>query len=200
MYAGLDLTGWARPSAHAQRARSRRSLSLAAAAFLSLLGASRVSAMTAEGTLITNLASATANPTTAGIPQLVTGVITYGVTATVGVANPTVMLNKTATPTIQATGGVVTFCITFSNSSDYVSAFNIVIRDIAPNNMGFVDWWTQWVDDPSAIPNPPDYSYNAGTLWTTGTPIVGRTVAARWSVPALGPGRSGYVCYRASVL
>ena len=165
---------------------------------LGLLAGSRAYGMTAEGTLITNLASGTFT-TTAGTANT----ISYGVTATVVVAQPMVMLQKTAAPTLQSVAGTVTFCITFSNASRYASAFSVQVFDLLPTNMRFIDWGTpgNWVDDPTGITQ--DY-WNGGTAsWQMGQPPAGSanaTSAFRWNVPVLGPGRSGYVCYRASVM
>lgn len=200
MHAGLDSARGARPRPMAQPRVARASLALSAVALLWFVPA-RGWAMTAEGALITNLASGTYSSPVSGAQT----VISYGVTATVLVVNPTVLLQKTANPTLQSVAGTVTFCITFSNASAYVSAFNILILDVTPQNMHYVPGAGNavWVNDPSAITN--DYSPNGGQPpigWVTGYPGValGSTATFRWNVPVLGPGRSGYVCYMASVM
>ena len=162
------------------------------------LAAGNAAASTADGVLITNLASATYK-TTSGAGQ----VITYGATVNVLVATPVVMLRKQASGTLQASGGTVTFCISYSNSGKWASAFNVVITDAMPDNMRFVNGSGNEVGPPAGSSVVSAWSTNGGGGWTSGsTPFMaqGTPVLLRWTVDVLGPGDSGFVCYTVSVL
>jgi uncharacterized repeat protein (TIGR01451 family) len=114
------------------------------------------------------------------------------------------MLKKTASPTMQASGGVVTFCITYSNSGAWASAFDVTITDVMPDNMKFIaggntDGGTS--DGAGTVYGA--WSTNGGTNWTSGTwPNNGQAgpVSLRWQVDVLSPKASGFVCYTVSVM
>lgn len=159
--------------------------------------AGTASALTADGVLITNQAWGTYK-ITAGTGQN----ITYAATANVLVATPVIQLKKTTSATIQVAGGVVTFCLSFSNTSANASAVNVVVADKLPDNMKFYD--------PSAVSfmnEPPDgtmtwaYSFN-NTAWTTGAPPSGQAgpLYMRWTTNVVGPHESAYMCYTVSIL
>ena len=159
----------------------------------------RAEAATADGTLITNVASATYKMTS-GTGQT----ISYGATVTVMVATPSVMLRKVASPTLQASGGTVTFCISYSNSGGRASAFDVTITDAMPDNMKFIagagnaDWGTS--DGDGVVYAV--WSTNGGGGWTAGTPAnaQGGPVLLRWTIDVLSPKASGMVCYTVSVM
>lgn len=176
---------------------------LSTALILLLAAAPRVAlATTAEGTLITNLASATFRDN-GGVQRE----ISYGATSWVLVATPAMMLSKNANPTLVTSGGTVTFCITFSNASALTSATNLVIADHVPDNVRFVN--DVAIQDPPGGGITPAWSTdnaNWGLLWppnvgqgpTSSGPATG--VFLRWTVDVIGPRQTGYVCYSVSIL
>jgi len=147
-----------------------------------------------EGACITNTASAT-------YQFLGTGKsISYNATTCVCVGTPSVMLRKLASPSLQASGGTVTFCVSFSNKSLYMSAVNFVITDVIPANMAFAGWGDAWYIDAAMGTITQAYTLNGGLVWTsTGSPVVGTTAALRWVIPVLGIHQSGMACYLATV-
>jgi len=166
----------------------------------SVLTARGAWAATADGVLITNHASATYKMTS-GTGQ----VISYGATVTVMVATPAVMLKKVAGPTMQASGGTVTFCISFSNSGGLASAFDVTITDAMPDNMRFAAGTGNASWDPAGGVVYWAWSTNGGAGWTMGgtaMPTNGQAtpLLLRWQVDVLSPRASGFVCYTASVL
>lgn len=169
------------------------------ACLAAVLAGGVASASTADGVLITNLAGATYK-TTSGAGQS----ISYGATVNVLVATPVVMLRKEASGTLQASGGTVTFCISYSNSGRWASAFNVVITDAMPDNMRFVNGTGNWESPPAGSSVTRAWSTNGGAGWTStgSTPNMaqGTPVLLRWTVDVLGPNASGYVCYTVSVL
>lgn len=167
-------------------------------------------AMTADGALITNVASATYRGTFAfGGPTLE---VDYNVTVVVLVTTPQMMIQKTGTPTMQAPGGLVTFCLTFSNQSAYTSAFNFVITDAIPDNMRF--YQETFTNNPAGGIIVPTWSDDGGATWNDAVGVAplgggaGRypfsccavDVILRWSVDLVGIQQSGYVCYTTSIL
>ena len=156
-----------------------------------------VYATTADGVLLTNLAWATFK-TTAGAGTN----ITYGVTANVLVATPAVALRKTTSATLQAAGGYVTFCLSFSNASGLTSAVNVVVNDRIPANMAWADQFNVSIekDPPNGLIYPSWSSNN--TAWTAGRPALGQVnvLYLRWTVDVVGPKQSGYMCYTATIL
>ena len=170
---------------------------LVAALIALLLVPPSVYATTADGVLLTNLAWATFK-TTAGAGTN----ITYGVTANVLVATPAVALRKTTSATLQAAGGYVTFCLSFSNASGLTSAVNVVVNDRIPANMGWADQFgVSFENDPPNGVIYPSWSSN-NTAWTGGVPPLGQVnvLYLRWTVNVVGPKQSGYMCYTATIL
>jgi uncharacterized repeat protein (TIGR01451 family) len=171
---------------------------IVAVAGLGLLLGSPVRAATADGTLITNVASASYR-NTGGVYTP----ISYGATVTVIVATPSVMLRKVASPTLQASGGTVTFCISYSNSGGLASAFDVTITDAMPDNMKFAvgagNWDTGTSDGLGTVTGT--WSTN-GTTWGAGLPpnAQGGPVLLRWTIDVLSPKASGYACYTVSVM
>ena len=186
---------------------TKGALMLAAGVLWLLVPARPAHAMTADGALITNVASGTYE-TTGGVASE----FDYNVTAFVLVATPQMILQKTGTPTMQAPGGLVTFCLTFSNQSAYTSAFNFVITDAVPDNMRF--YQETFTNHPAGGTIVPTWSDDAGATWNdaVGVAPIGGTpgrypfsccavdVILRWSVDMVGIQQSGYVCYTTSIL
>ena len=107
---------------------------LATIGCLSLVAGGRSAlAATTDGTLITNVAC--------GTFQSASGIgfaISYCCTATVIVSNPCVSLQKSATPTLQSSGGYVTFQLIAKECGCTTSAFNIMVTDRLPDNMALM--------------------------------------------------------------
>ena len=163
------------------------------------LGAGPVCAATSDGALITNVATATFQ----GAGNPLGFVVSYGVTATVLVQNPRLMLFKTANPTMQAPGGDVTFRACVRNMSADVSAFNITVTDAIPAGFEFQAggvfganpgiWPNTWViTNANGLAGP----------WNAGWPTVGQEPAwfMRWTLPVVGQNKSGCVEFTARVL
>lgn len=180
-------------------------------AALALSGAAQ--AMTSEGTLITNVATASywSSDGAKFAP-------TYGVTATVLVMNPSVHLRKVASPSMQCSGGTVTFCIYVINVSAMSSSFNITIEDVLPGdgtgNAGFAYLYpggrSEW--NPQAATVTYGYrgtNFGANNNWPgyvsdpelDGEPANGTSgpYYIRWNISVLGPARSMMVCFKATV-
>jgi uncharacterized repeat protein (TIGR01451 family) len=165
-----------------------------------LVCAGRAEALTADGTLLTNLAWATFR-ISAGTAQN----ITYGATANVVVATPSVQLRKTSSATLQVAGGLVTFCLSFSNASAWTSAVNVVVSDKIPDWMKFSDPAANqsFANDPKGGVMTPAYATaGPGGPYLTGMPPSGQTgpVYLKWTVNILGPHQSAYMCYTASII
>ncbi len=178
-----------------------RRLGLIAGLAMSLAVPGMTLGATADGVLITGTASATyTTKLSGGLPMT----ISYGATVTVMVATPVVAFAKVANPSMQASGGVVTFCISYSNRGGLASAFDVTITDVMPDNMRFV----------AGGNSDGGTSDGAGTVygawatavagpWTAGTwPNNGQAgpVILRWQIDVLSPRATGFVCYAAQVM
>jgi len=168
---------------------------------LCLLAAGRGAwAATTDGTLITNAACGSFQ-SASGMPFW----ISYCATATVIVSNPCVSLTKRANPTVQSSGGTVTFDLAAINCSCTTSSFNIVITDRLPDNMAYVGGTTglaPWYGDAANSFWYYSNSQTYGGLYANNLPSVG--VAApyflRFSLNLLGPCKSAGVSFIATVL
>lgn len=154
---------------------------------------------TSDGTIITNIASATFQG--AGNPRGF--VVTYSATATVLVQNPRIMLFKTASPTMQAPGGDVTFRVCVRNMSADVSAFNVTVTDQIPAGFEFQAGGA-FAANPGIWPNTWVVTNANGVAgpWNAGWPTVGQEPAwfMRWTLPVVGQNSSGCVEFTARVL
>ena len=154
-----------------------------------------VHAATADGTLITNVATATFSTPTGG-----PFAVTFGATATVIVLSPCVALQKVADTTVQAAGGTVTYTLWVVNCSAAMSAFNILVTDKLPDNMaydaprGTFGNGGAWSSFESATGGP--------TTYVAGTPPAGQVTPyyLRFLLDILGPSKSAYVKYSAVIL
>jgi len=173
---------------------------VACVAGLGLLGVlgREANAATADGTLVTNVATATfSTATNAGYT------VSYTATATVLIQNPCVSLLKVPDITIQAAGGTVTYTLWVVNCSLTVSAFNITVTDKIPDNVAFGSgalgsWnggsggtWSTWTSAtgvPTAYANVP--------------PAAGQTTPfyMRYLLDQLGPNRSAFINYSVVIL
>lgn len=160
-------------------------------------------AATAEGTLITNVACETY--------AAVDGyqfTASYCVTATVLVANPSVQCNKNATPSIECSGGTITFCIYAFNSSAFTSAFNVTLRDRMPDNMSYVTGQTLWPGNTAGATITQGWGSEPfpGPIFIWGSEPPAGVVSGsgyyylRWVINMLGPRQSALICYKTRIL
>ena len=166
---------------------------LAAAGWLGAGSAAR--AATADGTLITNVACATFS--SLGVPFAVS----YCATAYAIVQNPCVALQKVANPTVQATGGTVTFTLWAVNCSASVSAFNVTVTDRLPDNVTYSGNELYWKgSNPGNTALFPANSTN-NIAWVAGSATLGQGAPfyLRWQQFLLGPGTSSMVTFTVNV-
>ena len=184
-----------------------RSLSVACAV---LAIAHTAQATTADGTLITNVACATfGTVATAGWPGSgQTLEVSYCATQTVLVATPSIALQKTAAPSIECSGGTITFCIWAVNTSSLTSAFDVVLVDRLPDNVAYLTGQNQWATGTAG--GTITYGYGAGGAlptytWGNTEPANGGVQSGslyylRWVVNMIGPLKSAMVCYKVQIL
>ena len=176
----------------------RKSALSAFVAGILALGAGSARAATTDGSIITNVASATFQ----GVNSPLAWMVSYGVTATVLVQNPRIMLFKTANPTMQAPGGDVTFRVCVQNMSAAVSAFNVTVTDAIPAGFAFQAGGA-FAANPGLWPNTWVVTNANGVAgpWNAGWPTVGQTSAwfMRWTLPVVGMNASGCVEFTARV-
>jgi len=174
---------------------------LATIGCLSLVVAARSApAATTDGTLITNVACGTFQ-SSSGMGFA----ISYCCTANVIVSNPCVALQKRATPTVQSSGGTVTFELVAINCSCSASAMNIYITDRLPDNMAYVGGTSAnyaWYGGTGGLPTPSYYKSTDNLSWSVNWPAVGTVnpMWLRWQLDFLGPCRSAAIGFIATVL
>lgn len=154
------------------------------------------SAATMEGTLITNIASASMN-SSAGAPAFT---VSYSSTATVLVRNPCINLVKNSNPTTQTAGGTVTFTLYVVNCSCWVSAHNVIITDRLPDNVNYSDNYGSWNGGGAGIWTP--YSCSDNATWVNSQPVVGQGAPyyLRFVLDWLGPCKSAMAQFTANIL
>lgn len=171
--------------------------------FAGMLAGGGAEAMVSEGTLLTNQATASFRAADNWVMRALTGCVT----ANVIVFNPGLALRKTSAPTMQCSGGTVTFCIYAINTSAGTSAFNVIIEDMMPGNgsgvgMAFVGGRTEW----NPIGATVTYGYRTPDvfplLFWGSDPTLGSVgpYYIRWAIDVIGPGKSMMVCFKATVL
>lgn len=178
-----------------------------AGAFLVMVVGGEARGMTAIGALLTNFASATLTTINAHPYEA-----ENAATAAVYVLEPPVIaMTKMATPTMGAPGNVVTYTLCAQNLSWSLSAFNITIRDVLPDNMAYVSI-------PNGAPDPWDNAWgwftpDDGASWTRsysgvpagpylgGEPVAGQggPYYLRWVATRFGPRKSGCVKFAVSI-
>ena len=190
-----SLSGRAWKTVTGGNAMKRMTVVLLAGLSLLAFGGNAV-ATTSDGALITNIACATyMSSGGAGFA------VSYCVTATVLVGNPGIALQKIATPTMQASGGIVRFMIWLINTSPLSSAFNITVTDRLPDNMEMLSSaYTSWNGGSGGTFTASNSSNN--TTWTANLPGAGQDAPyyLRWVLDILGPNRSAFVTFDAVVL
>ena len=167
-------------------------------AAIALLAGAGAKCATTDGSLLTNAVSATFSANTAGT---VAYAVSYNSTATVIVRNPAIELTKVATPTTMSAGGEITFRVWAANTSLYSSAFDVVVIDRLPDNMEYVNpSFGQWVNGTGTWTAEYSSAYGAG--YAAGQPGNGQDAPyyLRWTLNWLGPGRSGFIEFKARIL
>lgn len=168
--------------------------------------------MVTEGTLLTNIATASFwAADQPGIGSVMR--TTFSVTAFVYVVNPMLQLRKLSSPTMQCSGGTVTFCIYVVNMAQFSSAFNVVVEDIMPGDNGAGNMGFAYVNGGQTYWNPqsPTATITPGYRWWAVTPVsdtwggepsawVTGIYYIRWAINVIGPGRSLMVCFKATIL
>lgn len=158
-------------------------------------------AATTDGTLLTNIASASFST----MPNNSIGFnVSYMGSAYVLVMVPGLAVSKQASPTVSTSGNDVTFTIWAVNTSVSSSAWGVVITDKLPDNTlwdsaTFTNWWNPSGGVPAGWFL--SWSTNAGASWTAGVPTVGQGVPLwlKFTTTVLSPGFSGFVSYNAKV-
>jgi uncharacterized repeat protein (TIGR01451 family) len=192
MKAQLSMAVWRRMARGPVDSRAAWAVAFA---FLLLAGGAARCATT-DGTMITNVASASFQ--TSGSFRVI---VSYAVSAYVLVQNPAIQLVKTSSVTMQASGGDVVFRICVRNTSAAVSSFNVTLTDQLPSNMTYVNpSFANWVVGTgtwTAASAPA-----IGGPWTNGEPGNGQVPPyfMKWTLSVLGPNASGCVSYTARVM
>lgn len=170
---------------------------LVALAVLGLLAITgkEAGAMTTDGTLITNVACATYMGASGG-----GFAVSYCATATTRVDNPCIALQKGANPTVQSSGGTVTYTVWVINCSCTNSAFNVTVTDRLPDNVAFLASIPGWNGGTGGTWTPSYGSNN--TTWGAGSPGGGQTSPyyLRFALNLLGPCASAMQSYSVTVL
>ena len=179
-----------------------KTLVVSAFAALALLSASpgRVSAATADGTLITNVACATFS---ANIANTQGFSVTYCATAVVLVQNPCIALQKIANPTVQASGGSVTFTLWVVNCAATSSAWSISVTDRMPDNTAYAGGtFLSWNGVGGSGVWTAAYSSNNTTWFSGGQPanLQGAPYYLRYTLSELGPTRSAFASFVVTIL
>ena len=165
------------------------------AALLALAGGP-ARAATVDGTLITNIATATC----AGFSVGLGFTVSYTATRTVLVQNPCINLVKTSSPTVQSAGGTVTFTLYVVNCSCVVSAWNVQITDRLPDNVAWSDNWANWNGGSGGTWSP--FTSSDNVTYGAGQPTVGQVTPyyLRFVLDRLGPCKSAMAQFTANIL
>jgi uncharacterized repeat protein (TIGR01451 family) len=157
--------------------------------------AGRAGAMTADGTLVTNVASITFRYWSGASFG-----VSFNLTATVLTTNPCLTAQKTASPMVQASGGLLTFTLWVINCSPTMSAFNINVTDRLPNNAVMGANLSAWNGGSGGSWYPASGTNN--TTWAPNVPPAGQGVPyfLRYVLDQIGPSKSGFVSFTVSVL
>jgi len=154
-------------------------------------------AATAYGTLITNVATITM---TSGSPDFVRFEMSFNMTCSVLIVSPaSVRVGKDVSPTIELSGGTLTYTIWFVNNSAMASSFNIVATDPLPANVSYDAARGSW-DGNSGGAWSSKYSSD-NILYFAGQPATGQSAPCylRFTLSQLGPARSAFMSYSVTI-
>jgi uncharacterized repeat protein (TIGR01451 family) len=154
-------------------------------------------AATADGTLITNLATATFSTATGA--QVT---VSYTATATVLVQNPCVSLLKVPDVTVQAAGGTVTYTLWVVNCSPIMSAFNITVTDKLPDNVSYDAARGNWNGGSGGTWTSSDSPSGLAGSYVAVPPTAGQTTPLylRFVLDLLGASKSAMIRYSVVIL
>ena len=168
------------------------------AALVFVFAGREATATTARGSLVTNIVSATFGSIGGG-----TFAVTYAVTTTFIVDGPDLWFWKDPDVWVQMPGGCVRFRLWVWNYSPIMTAYNITISDMIPENMIYSNpSYTEWNGDTGGTWYR-GHSSNANGPWTTAAePPDGQGVDyyMKWVLTQLGTAQSAYVEFKACVL
>jgi uncharacterized repeat protein (TIGR01451 family) len=152
---------------------------------------------TADGALITNLATATF--ATASLNGFA---VSYGASANVLVANPCVAIQKVPDVTVQSSGSKVTYTLWVANCSPTTSAFNITVTDKLPDNVSYDAARGNWNGGSGGTWTSSDSPTGAAGSYVTTPPTAGQTTPLflRFVLDQLGAGKSALIAYSVVVL
>jgi uncharacterized repeat protein (TIGR01451 family) len=156
-------------------------------------------AATADGALITNVACATFSSNQAGTQGFA---VSYCATVAIIVQNPCIALQKVANPTVQASGGLVTFTLWVVNCSCTSSAWNITVTDRMPDNTAYEPGtFLSWPGNATPGVWTPSYSSN-NTTWAGPQPVSpqGAPYYLRYTLDVLGPCKSAFARFSVEIL
>lgn len=160
------------------------------------------SAATAEGALITNIACATFMAT-----DQTPFAASYCSTAYVFIVAPSIQVNKRANPSIECSGGTVTFCMFAYNNSQWTSAFNVTINDRLPDGVSYIPGQTTWAGATAGATITQGYfrALTPFTIWGSEPPLGAVSAGLadyylRWVINVIGPRQSAMLCYRVQLL
>jgi uncharacterized repeat protein (TIGR01451 family) len=172
-------------------------LSLTGMILVGLVMPRAASATTADGTLITNVATATfATASLNGFG------VSYGASAYVIVANPCVAIMKVPDVTTQSAGSKVTYTLWIANCSPTSSAFNITITDKLPDNVSYDAARGSWNGGSGGTWTSSESVNGSVGSYVTGTPTAGQTTPyyLRYVLDLLGPAKSAMLAYSVVIL
>lgn len=165
--------------------------------------------MTADGALLTNMASGTYRSVDYSSYE-----VSYGATAVVLVVSPSVSIKKGSNVTNMCPGETVTFCIWAVNNSLLGSAFNVHVWDSVIPEGAYVTGQTNWggggeITGGYYHKNGITTKNSWGAKGTVSEPDAGTYAVSpasnnpfflKWKVDPLGPGKSAMFCFRMVLL
>lgn len=171
-----------------------------------VLGAGEALGMTADGALLTNLATGTY-----GSIDNTGYAVSYGATALVLVVSPSISVRKTSNVTAMCSGETVTFCIWAVNNSALGSAFNVHVWDSVIPEGAYIQGQTTWAGGSGGTITTGYYHKNGITTknsWTmepdagtyTVAPATNNPFFLKWKVSLLGPAKSAMFCFKMVLL
>jgi hypothetical protein len=171
-----------------------------------VLGGGEAHGMTADGALLTNLATGTYRSVDYSSYE-----VSYGATALVLVVSPSISIKKSSNVTAMCSGETVTFCIWAVNNSALGSAFNVHVWDSVISEGAYVTGQTNWAGGSGGTITIGYYHKNGITTknaWAMEPDAGTYTVAPastspfflKWKLDMLGPAKSAMFCFKMVLL